>query len=214
MMKRKTIYISILFLLILLIASIFYFKSKTSKEIDTEPKDQIVEVKNEPKLVDDKIQPSAKQLFDSSMAKANKSFSSGDYASALKYYKEALAYKKSDTVYARMYTIYLNQKDWTNALGSINQAITISPVLGDYWNWKILVLDEGFGKSFGELKTVYSEAITKVKSEEVINVVTKFARLAGNKGEKSEAISLWQKAIVLNPDSKEIYQKEIDLLNK
>lgn len=212
-MKRKTIYISILVLLILLIASIFYFKSKTSKEIVVEPKDQIVEVKDEPKPVDDKIQPSASQLFDNSMAKANKSFSSGDYASALKYYKEALTYKKTDTVYARMYTIYLNQKDWTNALGSINQAITISPVLGDYWNWKILVLDEGFGKSFSELKTVYNEAITKVKSEEVINVVTKFARLAGNKGEKSEAISLWQKAIVLNPDSKEIYQKEIDLLN-
>lgn len=214
MIKRKTIYISILVLLILLVVSVFYFKSKTSKEIVGEPKNQIVEVKDEPKPVDDKIQPSVKQLFDSSMAKANKSFSSGDYVSALKYYKEALTYKKSDTVYARMYTVYLNQKDWTSALNAINQAIIINPILGDYWNWKILVLDEGFGKSFGELKTVYSEAITKVKSEEVINVVTKFARLVGNKGEKSEAISLWQKAIILNPDSKDMYQKEIDLLNK
>lgn len=150
--------------------------------------------------------------FNTAMSNASNAFIKADYNLAISYYNEALSYKKYEGTYAGLYNVYLTQKQWLKALDAINNAININPLLGDYWKWKILVLDEGMKSNFSELKKVYDEGYPKVKTEEKINLITYFARLAGNKGYKSDAISAWQKAIELNPGMKAVYQAEIDAL--
>lgn len=153
--------------------------------------------------------------FNIAIGNAQKASLASQYELAIKYYNEALIYKKNDSApYAGLYTVYLNQKRWNDALDAINKGIQISPLFGDYWNWKILVMDQGLNKTFSELKKVYDEGYPKVRTNEKVNLVTKFAVVAENKGEKAEAIKLWQKAIELVPENKAIYQSEIDRLNR
>ncbi len=150
--------------------------------------------------------------FNIAMTNATNAFIKNDYGLAIKYYNEALSYNKHDTVYAGLYTVYLTQKNWQKALDSIDQAIKINSVLGDYWKWKILVLNEGMNSNFTDIKDVYNEGLLKIKTEEKINIVTYVANIASIRGEKIEAINLWQKAIEMNPKDRDLFQKEIDLL--
>jgi hypothetical protein len=46
------------------------------------------------------------------------------------------------------------------------------------------------------------------------SLITNFARIAENNGDKSEAVVIWNKAIEVYPQNKTIYQAEIDRLNK
>lgn len=155
-----------------------------------------------------------KTKFNTAMDQAQSAQLKGDYTLALKYYNQALVYRKNDNVYAGIYTIYLNQKNWTKAIEAVDQAIKINPLNADYWNWKILVMDQGLNASYSELKKVYDTGYPQIKSEEKVNLVVKFASLSAIKGQKSEAISLWKKAIELNPTASISYQAEIDALNK
>jgi hypothetical protein len=43
-------------------------------------------------------------------------------------------------------------------------------------------------------------------------LITNFARIAENNGEKAEAILIWNKAIETLPQNQSIYQAEIDRL--
>lgn len=161
---------------------------------------------------EEKIPVDNEKNFNESMVKARKAFGISDYGSAIRYYNEALSYKKDDTAYIGLYTVYLTQKNWGKALESINSALAINVLYGDYWKWKLLVMNEGLNAPFADLERVYTEGLPKVKSQEKINLVTYFADLAAKKGEKSYAINVWQKAIEMNPEGKDIYQKEIDAL--
>jgi tetratricopeptide (TPR) repeat protein len=172
------------------------------------PLDENTAVQNE----QEKAPVDVEKKFNESMVKARKAFGASDYSSAIRYYNEALSYKKDDTAYVGLYTVYLTQKNWAKALESINKAIAVSALYGDYWKWKLLVMNEGMNASFADLEKVYTEGLPKVKTEEKINLVTYFADMSARKGEKSYAINLWQKAIEMNPQSKAIYQKEIDAL--
>jgi tetratricopeptide (TPR) repeat protein len=171
---------------------------------------------DESKVVEDESEKApvvdVEKKFNELMVKARTAFGASNYAATIQYYNEALTYKKDDTAYVGLYTVYLTQKNWTKALESINKAIAVSALYGDYWKWKLLVMAEGMNASFAELEKVYTEGLPKVKSQEKINLVTYFADLSAKKGEKSYAVNLWQKAIEMNPESKDVYQKEIDNL--
>jgi len=217
-MSKKKI-ISIIGVIVLVLGVLWFISQRKANTSALEEENQVqpeVQVPlDENTAVESEVQKpvvDVQKKFNEAMSKASSSFIKGEYNTSIRYYNEALSYKKDDTAYVGLYTVYLTQKNWAKALESINKAIAVSSVYGDYWKLKILVMDEGLKASFSELEKVYTEGLPKVKTEEKINLVTYFADLSAKKGEKSYAINLWQKAVEMNPEAKSIYQKEIDLL--
>ncbi len=220
--KTRKIIFTVILLFVIVLAFVAYKKTKTTN-VEVIQNDQTV-------IGDSQIEPKAPNKdsdlnirlaqinnkdFNTAMDSARSAMLKSDYDSAVSYYNKAISYNKNDSApHVGLYTIYLNQKDWQKALDSVNQAIKISPIFGDYWNWKILVMDQGLNKSYAELKAVYNQGYPKVRTEEKVNLVTKFAVVSENRGEKAEAVKLWQKAMELSPEKKSIYQAEIDRLSK
>lgn len=206
----------VIFSLVLIYRNVKESKNTETNEVKNEVDVHVDETVIEPvKETEENVSVDIDKKFNTVIANAQKASLDGQSELAIKYYNEALTYKKNDSApYAGLYTVYLNQKKWNEALNAINKGIQISPLFGDYWNWKILVMDQGLNKTFSELKKVYNEGYPKVRTNEKVNLVTKFAVVAENKGEKVEAIKLWQKAIELVPENKIIYQAEIDRLNR
>ena len=226
MMNKKTKNI-VLIAVVLLVIVLVFFVYKNSKKTNS----TVQEVSNitdnqttTPPVESKNAQATNTQVvtvdhnskeFNTAMASGRDAMLKNDYPSAINYYNQAISYNKNDSApYIGLYTIYLNQKDWQKALDYVNKAIVISPMFGDYWNWKILVMDQGLNKSYAELKVVYDQGYPKIRTEEKVNLVTKFAMVAESHNQKDEAIKLWQKAIEINSSKKDIYQAEIDRLSK
>lgn len=222
--KTKNIIFVASVLLVIILAFLFYKNSKKVEPIDNQ--DGIVTtdedlVKNEGSSNTSITEPqvgivnSPNKEFNLAMDMARSAMLKNDYPLAIKYYNQAISYNKNDSApYAGLYTVYINQKEWQKALNAVNQAIKISPMFGDYYNWKILVMDQGLNKNYSELKSVYDQGYPQVRTQEKVNLVTKFAMVSENHGQKAEAIKLWQKAMELAPDRKDTYQAEIDRLSK
>ncbi len=219
MKNQKIKNIIILLTVILAGFLIFSYYSKPKESLNnsenTQNQEEVTTIVDKNKDTGSVTQSSdLEQKFNASMVSARNAMLKADYSSAIKYYNQALEYKQDDTAYAGLFTVYLTQKNWQKAFDSVNKAISISPVWGDYWKWKILVMNEGLKATFTDLKKVYEEGYLKTKTEEKINLVTYFASIASSKNQKEYAISLWQKAIELSPENKATYQAEIDRLNK
>lgn len=219
--KTRKIIFTVILLLVIVLAFVAYKKTKTA-DVEVIQNDQtVIDSQTEPNTsnkdssLSTTLAPVNNKDFNTAMDSARSAMLKSDYNLAISYYNKAISYNKNDSApYVGLYTIYLNQKDWQKALDSVNQAIKIAPIFGDYWNWKILVMNQGLNKSYAELKAVYDQGYPKVRTEEKVNLVTKFAIVAENHGQKAEAIKLWQKAMDLSPEKKTIYQAEIDRLNK
>lgn len=158
------------------------------------------------------VNPSKKTLFSKALKEGMDAFNAQDYDKALAAYNQALSINDSDIPYYRIFTVYSAQNQWSNAVESLNKAIGLNPLYTEYWVTKLQVLDEKLGKSLEELKVVYNEGFGKAHSQTKVNMVTVFAGIAEKHGDYSYAISLWEKAIEVYPDSKSIYQAEIDRL--
>lgn len=155
-----------------------------------------------------------KTKFNTALANGSTAFNDKDYTKAISYFDEALTYSKSDVVYVRLFSAYSAKGDWNKALEMIDQAIELNPTYTDYWIYKLVAMDEKTTASFTVLKAVYDQGMTKVDPKTKINLMTNFARMAENNGQKNEAIAVWNKAIEVYPQNKTVYQTEIDRLNK
>jgi tetratricopeptide (TPR) repeat protein len=221
--KTKNIIFVAIVLLVIILAFFFYKNSKKSN-VEIIQNDQPVVDNNKTESITTNqdsnvnitnLTPINNKEFNTAMDSARSAMLKSDYPLAIKYYNQAISYNKNDSApYAGLYTVYINQKDWQKALNAVDQAIKISPIFGDYWNWKILVMDQGLNKSYAELKSVYDQGYPQVRTQEKVNLVTKFAVVSENRGQKAEAIKLWQKAMELAPERKDTYQAEIDRLSK
>ncbi len=154
-----------------------------------------------------------KAKFDQALISANTATLAGNHAQAIVYLNQALTYKDSDVVYVRLYSAYNAQGNTAEALKAINKAIELNPSYTDYWNTKIVFMDEKTSASYTELKAVYSDGLAKVDSRTKINLVTSFAGVTERNGETADAISLWEYAKNLYPAGASSYQAEIDRLN-
>lgn len=233
-MNKKYINLGIIGLMVVILAIAGFMDYKKGIDEDIEN----IDLSNTSETVDNSVAPventdtsttptssvgtskSAVEVVDTNKAKFNTALSNGsnafnqkDYTKAISYFNEALGYNKSDVVYVRLFSAYSAQGNWTKALEMINQAISVNPVYTDYWIYKMVAMDEKTSATFGELKTVYNDGLNKVDPKTKINLLTNFARIAENNGEKGEAISVWTKAIEVYPQNKAIYQAEIDRLN-
>ncbi len=154
------------------------------------------------------------EKFNQAILDGDKSFLNKDYQQSIVYYNQALSYVNSQIAYVRLFNTYNVMGDVNKAIESIDKAIALKPLFVGYWNTKIQYLDDKTAMSFAELKTVYTQALSKVDPKSKIDLVTSFARIAESNNQKSEAIALWQKAIELNVGMSATYQVEIDRLNK
>ncbi len=153
-----------------------------------------------------------KAKFNTAMDNARTAFRNKDYPQAIIYYKQALTYQKVDTPYSGLFVVYGAQKEWAKALEALDSALKINPLFVDYWKSKIEVLSEQTSASFQDLKNVYNEGLLKVDPARKIDLITFFAQIAENIGQKDEAINLWGYAKEVYPDNALIYQAEIERL--
>ncbi len=231
-MKKQTIIPVILVAaLVLIVGGVYYAKKmqketgSTQEEVQTPSSDEsAAQNDNSSELAGEEAaslsaEPTPPQVdlavsakFNAALKNGSDAFVAGNYSKAIAYYKEALSYRKFDVVYARLFAAYSAQNDTTNALASIDAAISLNPGYTEYWNTKIGFLDEKTSASYADLKKVYTEGLAKVSSKTKINLVTFFAQLSERSGEISSAISLWEYAKNLYPANASIYQKEIERL--
>jgi tetratricopeptide (TPR) repeat protein len=217
---------------VLVIGGIYYFKMPKTSNIESEsetgtpkaneniddktPADFTPVSKDEPKATTSTTSVAAdgeiSKKYNASMASASKAFLAKDYKLAISYYNQAFKYRNDDTALAGLFTVYSAQEDLKNAQLTIDRAIALAPTFADYWNWKIGLLDEKTSTNYSQLKAIYNEGLTKVRSETKINLITYFAGVAERNGQIAESIATWQKAIEVHPENKTIYQNEIDRL--
>lgn len=222
--NKKSLVFAIITVLIIIVAVFFFIKAQKNDVIEVETVDSnslntdsvdpnVVNTINTP-TVKPKISEADEARFNTLMSDGAKAFNTKDYNKAIDLYNKALSIQISDFVYIRLFDIYNVQGNISKAEEMINLAIKKDPSYTDYWNTKLVFLDERTNTSYQNLKKIYEEALLKINQKTAINLVTTFARIAENNKEKSEAIKLWQKAIELNPTMKAAYQAEIDALNK
>ncbi len=219
--KTRNIIITVV-VLILVVGGIFYYKISQKNTTEVSGEKQEAEIINENKSIleentnipnnNPQIISVDKTKFDTLLQNGSKAFMDKNYSLAIKIYNEALVLDDSHIVYIRLYGVYNAQGEIKKAEDVLNKAIAKNPSYTDYWITKLLFLDEKMDMSFADLKMVYDDGMKKVDSRTKVNLVTVFARIAENKNEKQEAIMLWQKAIELHPENKDIYQAEIDRL--
>ncbi len=215
---------------VLLIAGGVYYSKMSQKDTDevlNEGEEVVVPGENEVVVPEEKantettdtatttkleVVPVDNTKFDALLANGSKAFMDKNYSLAIKTYNEALALDASDVVYIRLYSVYNAQGDIKKAEEMLNKAIAKNPSYTEYWNTKLIFLDQKTNTSFDELKKIYTGGLNKVDSRTKLNLVTVFARIAENNKEYAEAITAWQKAIELYPDNKSTYQAEIDRL--
>lgn len=162
-----------------------------------------------------KAQEAAKKAkWDAAMTNARTAFGKGEYDTSIAFYNEALSYFKKDTVYLGLFVTYSAQNNIDQAQIAIDAAIKLNPLITEYWNSKLTLLDGKTSVSFMDLKRIYEEGLSKVDLRTKINLVTHFAVIAENNYQKSEAVALWKYAKELYPQNATIYQAEIDRLSK
>ena len=217
-MKKYPIYIFVI-LVVILGGALYFFSDK--KDIiariqdvykDVYKKDAGIRVINNGNNKDAPIGPVESVDFNDAMKRAQEAFGKKEYDRSINYYKEALTFEKSDKAYSGLYVAFTAQQDWAKAVEYLGKAIEANALNGDYRKWQLTILDEKTNATFTDLKKLYDEAMPKIDPRARVDLTTHFARLAGNSGEKVEAVLLWEKAKVLYPDRANIYQTEIDKL--
>ena len=158
--------------------------------------------------------PETKELFNTAMRSGQNAYLAKKYPEALASYTKALTYKKSDVVYAGMYTVYSARGEWTKAITALDNAISLRSGFVEYYKWKIGIMDEHTNASYVELVKVYNAGLEKSESSQAVNLVTYFAGVAERNQMIDDAKGLWEKAIIMNPEAKTVYQAEIDRLSR
>ena len=228
-MNKKEIVKSILIIvgLGIIIGGLIVYKKQIDRDIeniDLENKEEIVDTdvidedKEEVKA-DDKYLTNTKNptidtdtKFSENLALGSTAMNSKDYTKALEYFNKALTYKNSDLAYARIFSVYSVKGEWSNALTTIDKAISLNPSYTDYWNSKLTLLDDKMTTSFEGLKAVYEQALAKVDNRTKPDLVTNFARIAENNQKYDEAIKAFTYAKEIYPERASIFQTEIDRL--
>ncbi|MFA5777924.1 MAG: hypothetical protein WC870_00310 [Candidatus Paceibacterota bacterium] len=223
--QQKTSIIMVTVGLLLIILGIFYYKNKAEvpediipEETDTSLLPAEENAQNKADLANSeefKAQEAIKKAkWNTAMTNARTAFGKGEYDKSIGYYNEALSYYKTDTVYSGLFVVYSAQNNIDKARIAIDNAIKLNPFVAEYWNSKLIFLDEKTSVSFIDLKRIYEEGLPKVDPQTKINLVTHFAGIAERNWQKAEAIALWEYAKQLYPQNSSIYQAEIDRLNK
>ena len=232
-LQQKNIFIGLL-VLVLIIGGVFYYKNRTNNTPVSEQEaifeetnttaltstpvalTEEEEAKNQANLANTeelKAQEVVrKSKWTTAMDNARAAFGKGEYDKAISFYNEALSYDKTDTGYSGLFVVYSAQNNIDKARTVIDNAIKLNPLVAEYWNSKLALLDDKTDVSFLDLKRIYEEGLTKVDPQTEINLVTQFAGIAENNWQTSEAISVWEYAKHLYPQNNAIYQAEIDRL--
>lgn len=208
----------IILVLLVLLAGIFLYKNKGVAPIDNSVPEQTIipeqSVPENEKPIIQGTEDDTNIAFNTAMSKAQTLFGRADYTGSISAYNEALKIKKSEYAYSGRYLAELASQKFSDAEKTILLVISQNNKSSDYWNWYLTLLQERLGAPKAKLDSVYNQAFKSVVSEKKINIVTHYAQILTKLGDKQGAIAQWNKAIEIYPQNKDIYQAEIDILNK
>jgi tetratricopeptide (TPR) repeat protein len=121
-------------------------------------------------------------------------------------------------VYVGLFQTQVDMNDYFGAEQSIKKAISIRKGIADLWRRYIQLKIDHENASNDEVTRLFEEALKDTTQQgdvaNYVDVVTFYAPWLEKVGDIPKAIEYWKKAIDANPESKTIYQAEIDRINK
>ncbi len=105
-----------------------------------------------------------------------------------------------------------SMNDIKKAKDSIKKALKINPADPNIWKRYIQLEIDKFDISNDQVSALYSEAVNKTSYH--VDVISAYASWLEEVGNYQASKEYWQKAIEINPDGKEIYEREIKNLDQ
>ncbi|MBX4204973.1 MAG: tetratricopeptide repeat protein [Candidatus Doudnabacteria bacterium] len=116
------------------------------------------------------------------------------------------------TSYAALSQVQQERGNYEGAKESIKTAISKQSTNPQYWKNYAQLEIQYLHASNDIISALYSEAVVKTNNN--IDIITTYADWLEKAGNLQGSKEYWQKAIVINPAGKKIYQAEIDKINK
>jgi len=141
----------------------------------------------------------------------------GKYAEAKDYYKNAEQYNPNREygVYTLLYQVELDMRDNQAAKKSILTALELGHKVADNWLKYIILEKDRLGADNDRLIQIYQDAFSATAGTVgEINIVTSYAQFLESIGQLDKSIQNWEKATVLYPERKAVYEAEIDRIQK
>lgn len=136
----------------------------------------------------------------------------GQLQAAWDYYQLALKEDpKNDQIFVGLSEVLNEAKDLNGAAQMLDQALEANPKNQDAWI-RYINLRKTLGSSQQDINNLYFQALDKTGRN--IDIVKKYATFMEEQGKYSEAVSLWQEAAKINPNSSALYLQEVARLQK
>ncbi|MBI2356187.1 MAG: hypothetical protein HYV13_03230 [Candidatus Doudnabacteria bacterium] len=158
-------------------------------------------------------QTPAEEKFNRYMALGSAKFSLGFYLDAKNAYQQALEVMPNNAfAWQAQSTTLTAMGDYKGALNAIKKAISLDPKQADFWKWQIDLEKDHFQANSDRVDELYGEALSKTDNN--INIITAYATFLEQTGDLEGALEQWQKAYEVNTAQREVYQAEIDRLQR
>lgn len=225
-MKNKKLIISVLIIFVFIVTAILIFSPMGKKLLD-----------NRTELithVDVNLSVSDREFVEKRLANYEKQFSElsenasiidkvnlyfvmaadyrmlGEYGKAKELLESAMAIDPKNSNLISTYSSLLAiMGDKETALTYIDKAIELYGAESNYWLWKI-DLEKELNSSVVNIEKVYKDALEKTNND--LNIIVSYAQFLETQKKYSESITYWEKAIIIYPQNKSIYETEVNRL--
>ena len=117
-----------------------------------------------------------------------------------------------------LFQTQVDMQDYKGAEASIKKAISIRKGIGDLWRRYIQFKIDRVNAPSSEITALFEEALKDTAQNgdaaNSTDIFTSYATWLEKSGNLQSSIEYWKKAIEANPESKKIYQAEIDRIEK
>ncbi len=143
----------------------------------------------------------------------------GNLLESKQYYEEAIKLDSNQyDVYLGLFLTQVDMQDYSGAETSIRKAMSTRKGIADFWRRYIQMKIDRMNSSNEEVNRLYEEAIREVTQNgdaaNKTDIYTSYATWLEKAGDPAKAIEYWKKAIEVNPETKSVYQAEIDRILK
>jgi tetratricopeptide (TPR) repeat protein len=225
-MKKRTIIIAALVVLILAAAGVGYkYRSKIFKHTikSVQPtlnadeqkgvEDKVSQTEQKIKDIGKKSDDAAKtEKFNLYMTLGFQQYSLGKLADARSSFETAKDIDpKNAGVWASIYQASNDMQDYSAARDAIKTAMFLQPDNSDYWKWYIDLQRQHFGASVADINGYYTDAIAKTSQS--LDIITSYANYLESIGDIGGATNQWRLAAQQDPKNA-AYKAEITRLEK
>jgi cytochrome c-type biogenesis protein CcmH/NrfG len=180
--------------------------SGLSEREKKELEDEIVELQSKLATTDD-----LERKFDiyEDIAGLNEKLNRLDAAKSA--YREAIKLRPDNAgIHTDLFDLLVKQGLYAEAEGEIQTAISLN---GNSTRWKkyIALYKDNLKSGNEKVDALYNEAMTKEPKD--VEIVKAYARFLEEIGDNAKAVTMWQKASVLDPEQKADHDAEIQRIN-